>query len=409
MPPVLDPSKSRVDGLAFLGLSLSREGPRGHPDSVTHQNAFDLDAVQDRDYQHIFSTNDDGWLVGGGEPGPPHSFKLPAKDSAHVEIMRIGTYEPTWGGLYADTLIETLRQGKILIPEITVVPTAVVANGDKPPELEVRFDMVPKLPNFDNPHAGLPVNWQLRFIQNQLFKIFQFPSRFNPGSFHSTILRKAEFRSPADREAYFAKCQATVAEWMDRGHQPLAPPDIDHNIEVIRCEHVGESGGGRSAMADYYRSGLWLFTDRTTITHHFLPNFLPPYDTPAKRRIILEVLKEEWDEKTLSWKSLVSETASKNALTTAPFDLPAMIADLLCGGGLQQTLEGTVKVGKEKSPADVKGPEKTVAEQAPVDMDVEKVTVEKGQSAPEKEEEKSSKDESAVVVSTDTDAEVVLA
>jgi hypothetical protein len=90
MPPVLDPTKSKVDGLAFLGLSLARRTEVGHSDSQTHQIAFDLNEVQDREYKYVFSTNDDGWLVGGGEPGPPHSYKLPAPDSAHVEIMRIG-------------------------------------------------------------------------------------------------------------------------------------------------------------------------------------------------------------------------------------------------------------------------------------------------------------------------------
>ena len=51
-----------------------------------------------------------------------------------------------------------------------------------------------------------------------------------------------------------------------------------------------------------YHSGIWLFTDRENITHFFAPNFLPPYNTPEKRKIIMNVLKEEWDEKTLSWK-----------------------------------------------------------------------------------------------------------
>ena len=88
-----------------------------------------------------------------------------------------------------------MASGNILIPEIDVVPTAVVANGDKPPELEIRFDMDPAVPDFDDIDAPLPVNWQLKFIHNQLFKHFQFPSRFCPGPFHSTILRKAEFRS----------------------------------------------------------------------------------------------------------------------------------------------------------------------------------------------------------------------
>jgi hypothetical protein len=117
-----------VDGLAFLGLSLSRKSEEGHPDTVTRQTAFDLNEVQDRDYKYVLSTNDDGWLVGGGEPGPPKSYKLPAKDSAHVEIMRIGTYRPEWGGVSQDDIIRAMNSGRILIPQIEVVPTAVVAN-----------------------------------------------------------------------------------------------------------------------------------------------------------------------------------------------------------------------------------------------------------------------------------------
>lgn len=351
MPPVLDPSKSKVDGLAFLGLSLSRKGSRGHPDSVTHQQAFDLDLLQDRDYEHVFSTNDDGWLVGGGEPGPPTSYKLPAKDSAHVEIMRIGTYEPTWGGVYQKDIIGALQSGKILIPEITVVPTAVVANKDLPPELEIRFDMIPPTPNFDDPLAPLPVNWQLRFIQNQLFKLFEFPSRFNPGSFHSTILRKAEFRSPVARKAYFAKCQKVIDEWMDRGQQPLAPSKIDKNIKVVKCKRVDENNGD-DYLAEYYRSGLWLFTDRNTITHHFLPNFLPPYDTPAKRKIILQVLKEEWDESTLSFRNIVPMGATDDKSLSAeksstPNDMSALIADYICGSA-KQVFEAAVGTKETK-------------------------------------------------------------
>jgi len=105
MPPVLDPSKSKVDGLAFLGLSLTRNSPLGHPDSINHQYSFDLNDVLDREYEFLFSTNDDGWLVGGGEPGPPKSYKLAAKDSAHVEIMRIGTYRPEWGGVTEEEIV----------------------------------------------------------------------------------------------------------------------------------------------------------------------------------------------------------------------------------------------------------------------------------------------------------------
>lgn len=291
MPPVLDPTKSMVDGLAFIGLSLSRKSEYGHPDTITHQTAFDLNEIQDREYKYIQSTNDDGWLVGGGEPGPPISYKLAAKDTAHVEIMRIGTYCPEWGGIKAEDIISAIESGRILIPHIEVVPTAVVANPDTPPELEIRFDMDPPIPDLDDPAAPLPVNWQLRFIHNQLFKFFQFPSRFCPGAFHSTILRKAEFRSREHRAAYFQMCNEVVAKWRSEGPKPLNNGGWDVNGEPLMYPNEGG-----------LNSGVYLFTDRQNITHFFKPNFLPPYDTPDKRKIILDYLQEEWDEKTLSWK-----------------------------------------------------------------------------------------------------------
>lgn len=283
-----------MDGLAFLGLSLSRRSDQGHPDSITHQTAFDFNEVIDRDYEFIFSTNDDGWLVGGGEYGPPKSYKLAAKDSAHVEIMRIGTFEPNWGGLSKSDIIQAIQSGNILIPQIEVVPTAVVANGDRPPELEIRFDMEPKFLDVNDLNAPLPINWQLRFIHNQLFKYFQFPSRFCPGAFHSTIVRKAEFRSKDHERQYFAKCDAVVQKWKEAGPKPLNTDALDEKGQPLK-----KSSDASDAQ---YNSGLWLFTDRENIDNYFAPNFLPPYDTPEKKKIIMSFLSEEWDEKRLQWK-----------------------------------------------------------------------------------------------------------
>mmetsp|Transcript_15920 Transcript_15920/g.23730 ORF Transcript_15920/g.23730 Transcript_15920/m.23730 type:complete len:320 (+) Transcript_15920:42-1001(+) len=301
MPPVLDPSKSKVDGLAFLGLSLSRKSEEGHPDSVTRQTAFDLNEVQDRDYKYISATSDDGWLVGGGEPGPPRSYKLEAKDSAHVEIMRIGTYRPEWGGVSQEDIVRAINSGRILIPQVEVVPTDVVANPDTPPELEIRFDM-DSIPDFDDTDAPLPVNWQLRFIHNQLFKFFEFPSRFCPGPFHSTILRKAEFRSREHKDAYFQMCDDAVAKWRSEGPKPLNNGGWDANGEPL--QYPSEGGDN---------SGIYLFTDRNTVTHYFKPNFLPPYDTPEKREIIFNYLQEEWDEKASAWR-YVGNTVDKALL-----------------------------------------------------------------------------------------------
>ena len=60
-----------------------------------------------------------------------------------------------------------------------------------------------------------------------------------------------------------------------------------------------------SAEIGENKSGIWLFTDRTTPNHFFPPNFLPPYDTEEKRDIILAFLAEEWDDKSLSWKPAI--------------------------------------------------------------------------------------------------------
>ena len=107
--------------------------------SVTRQTAYDFDTIQDREYELVASTNDDGWLVGGGESGI-QSCKLPNPDSAHIEIMRVGTFDRALGGISLEE-IRNVMKNKVLIPQMMVTPTKVVENGDRPPELEVRFDL----------------------------------------------------------------------------------------------------------------------------------------------------------------------------------------------------------------------------------------------------------------------------
>ena len=439
-------------------------------------------------------------LVGGGEAGPPTSYKLALLDSAHVEMMRIGTYRKDWGGLDREELLKVMTSGSILIPQIEALPTDVVPNPDKPPELEIRFDMEEvsstgsQLTNLEKGDfeafckEPLPINWQLRFLHNQFFKTFVFPSRFCPGAFHSTILRKADFRSDVHEAAYFQKCKIALANWRQEGPKalntiprhldtkplskeerkaeklgqyaedglekfgkqlikqdssdtdfaepteeeeeavaelvdkleamaPLPPAattakatanlevsldegstyddeeavdneeadveeDVEEELEEVAVEAAtetdapevavekkdeaepsddaeekkdddedvqaaattvptvfekaedivlnpsvavseaptdeacaddlsttGESNANpphipnmRPTAPEDCHSGIWLFTDRANISHFFAPNFLPPYDTEEKRKIIFDVLREEWDEKSLSWK-----------------------------------------------------------------------------------------------------------
>lgn len=70
---------------------------------------------------------------------------------------------------------------------------------------------------------------------------------------------------------------------------------------IVKSTGEGSASANETPAVECH-SGIWLFTDRENITHFFKPNFLPPYNTPEKKKIILDVLREEWDEKTLSWK-----------------------------------------------------------------------------------------------------------
>lgn len=349
MPPVLDKHKCLVDGLAFIGLSLTQKTEEGHEESSTHQTAFDLSRVIDRDYQFVASTNDDGWLVAGGEPGPPKSHKLRAPDSAHVEIIRLGTYKQEWGGVNVKDILATLGSGDILVPSMEVAPTACVANGDRPPELEIRFDMesdrMITKESICNPDVPLPLNWQLRYLHNQLFEKFEFPARFCPGAFHSTIVRKAEFRSEQHKEVYFQRCQAAIAEWKLKGPQPLVPQKMAAKIHVVapacpkRLQNNWEDPKTYETNRANYKTGVWLFTDRNTITHHILPNFLPPYDTVEKRLLIWEHLRHEWDEKTLSWVNLPESEPRDLEAESSAFSKMTSAFSTMCSSGTETVEE----------------------------------------------------------------------
>ena len=108
-------------------------------------------------------------------------------------------------------------------------------------------------------------------------------------------MRKAEFRSKDHELQYFAKCHTVIEKWREDGPKPLNTDALDENGKPLKKKTSNDSDA-------QYNSGLWLFTDRENIDHFFPPNFLPPYDTPEKRKIIAHFLSEEWDEKRLHWK-----------------------------------------------------------------------------------------------------------
>jgi len=300
-PPILDRDNMKVEGLAFLGLSLSRNHtdstaasagcvvPLSHPDSVSRQCQFDFNRIQDREYKYFVATNDDGWLCGGGENGD--SFKLPNPDSAHCEIIRVGTFNEAWGGVSRERIREVMST--ILIPHIAVTPSFVLRNKDTPPEIELKFELEPG----DPAKVETWPNWQLRFLHNQLFSALQIPARFCPGPHHMTFVRKAAFRSGEHMRRYFEEVDAVVREWRQKGPTLLEP---ERDPEAAGCPK------GAALLGDELSSphGVYLFKTRNEVVEYFPPNFHPPYDTPEKRKIIRGVLSKEWHSPTLSWQPI---------------------------------------------------------------------------------------------------------
>ena len=294
--PYQDPAGVKMSGKAFLGISLARNyGSIGNPDSETLQDAFDLNEVTDREYKHIVSLNDDGWLIGGGEAGP---YNLPAADSAHITLMDIGTFDENWGGITEDDIIDAIESGDILIPQMEVMPTRVRMNWDTPPELEILFDLEPTYPTEKVP---LPINWQLRFVANQLVDYFSFPNKAVPGRFHCSVARKVNFRSYKARGEYFEKCNKALAGWRQNGPQPLVGEDTwkyfySGNSNNNNNNAQENDDGSENDNNDYYSSsasGVWLYSNRQNRTKFIRPNFLPPYDNDEeKMKIISKVLNK---------------------------------------------------------------------------------------------------------------------
>lgn len=286
-PPFLSPSEVRQDGLAFIGLCLSRYSPEGHSKTMTRQDVFDFNILQDREYSYVAATSDDGWLVGGGER--EDSYKLPGADSAHVEIMRIGSFSERLGGLSMSTIKEKMQDGSILVPVMAVVPTAVVCNNDTPPEIEVRFDLEVDKSKSKKCYEWL--NWQTAFLHNQLFENFEFPARFCPGPHHMTIVRKASFKSESAKFKYLSNCQEVVEGWRTMG------PQVLKTVETLA---PNEAGCVVSPVGDEIKSpgGVYLFRHRNCVADYFAPNFFPPYDTPEKIAIITKTLSKTWNPDT---------------------------------------------------------------------------------------------------------------
>lgn len=260
----LHPTPGDRPGLFFIGLSLSRNTGAGAPTntplapagtavggpnlrSVTRQTQFDFDKIQDRAYARVAETNDDGWLVGGGEADGNAALggKLPAPDSAHVELLHVGTADALRGGLSLREVdrILTDRVAGTFAP-LRVKPTAAALNGDDPPEWELNFSAK------DNP--GLVA------LQAQLAGLFQNRLRELPDHLHMSVARKVRFRSAGGEAAFKARAGVEVARWRARyPHGAVLTPEVGaEGVTQLEADRPG---------------GIYLFSNRNTILKYYPP------------------------------------------------------------------------------------------------------------------------------------------
>ena len=137
---------------SFFGVSLTRKNANIINDTITPQIVFDFNELCDRNHEYIEEISIDGWLVGGGE--------LTGKDTAHINLLHIG---PTLEENLEEDIIQVLYSGKVIIPEIEIVPTSMFlrdcVDDSEYKDVCLRFEMLPSIPDF-NLDAPLPVNWR---------------------------------------------------------------------------------------------------------------------------------------------------------------------------------------------------------------------------------------------------------
>jgi hypothetical protein len=217
--------------------------------SVSRQTQFDFNLLQDRNYTHVCGTSDDGWLVGGGEGGD--SFVLQNPDSAHVELVHIGSGDPTRGGLSKAQIVDAMS--RVQFPPIKVKPSFVQLNDDEPPEFELRF-MAEDNPSLRLAHEIIDPEFINRNRNAETFTDYKF-------HFHMSITRKISFRSFEDRARFLQHAAEVVEHWrMMYPDGVLLQPDPREDLAgKLHPDEIAKPGG------------LYLFWGRNKVVAYFPP------------------------------------------------------------------------------------------------------------------------------------------
>ena len=317
-----------------IGLCLSRKHSAvGHPDTITRQTAFDFNELQDRNYKYVSSTDNSGWLAGGGEsengPMPDVSTslsgdgvmekgafgetvpidgaekealptKIAAPDTVHIPILHIDCDSEK----EIDQVISSLASGEVFIPHMSILPESLSASGESPPDLVVRFGCERN----DDLSPDLWPNWCLEFMHNQLYEYFEpLGARWMPRPFEITLARRVRWRTVKHMNKYFAHCERVIDVWREEGPQYLKPQS-SYLKDGATPEEVSQP------------HGIYLIRNGVP-TNYFAPNFEPPYTTKMTRSLLSNVVNKSWDKKKRDWTSE----------PTPKIVTPAMLIGKMCG------------------------------------------------------------------------------
>ena len=302
-------------GTVVIGLCLSRKNATlGHPDTVTRQTAFDFNELQDRDYKYVSSTDDSGWLAGGGERGDPYisgipkefrqsgsdedssskseennrkfgaGHKVPAPDRVHIPIIQINAAS----SVVIDEIVAALARGEIFIPEVSIMPETLSVNSNtSQPDLVVQFGCEKN----DDANPEEWPNWPLEFLHNQLFEYFMnMGAQWSKRPFQITLARKVRWMTARHMNKYFARSEQVINSWREKGPQYLQPPYSDDSSRGVILEEITRP------------HGIYLIQNGVP-TNYFAPNFQPPYTTKMSRSLIRNVINKSWDMKHRDWLS----------------------------------------------------------------------------------------------------------
>lgn len=288
--PSVGSSSTGAGHTVVIGLCLSRRSGIGHADTVTRQSEYDFNELQDRDYKYVSSTDEKGWLAGGGERRDPYSKaseeevgdgnkqKIPAADTVHIPIIQINASSKS----VVNEIVSALARGEIFIPHMSIMPETLTVKGKSPPDLVVSFGCERN----DDVNPEDWSNWCLEFLHNQLYEYFEpLGAVWSKRPFQITLARKVKWKTIKHMNKYFARADDVINSWREKGPQYLTPQKdalgVTHE-EVVRSH------------------GIYLIRNGEA-TNYFPPNFQPPYTTNVTRSLIRNVVNKSWDSKHRDW------------------------------------------------------------------------------------------------------------